>query len=464
MISPTPPDPSNLKAETSEFPIAVLLAAGEGRRLREMGSHCPKPMVPLLGLSLAERCIANFMAAGVNHFLVVLGYRGETVRAHFEKIAERRGCNIRFVLAEDWEQGNGTSASAAKPIIQNCPFLLAMIDHVFNPEMIRAVLSFQPDPGEIRLAIDRHQGTTDDCEDLTKVTLRNGLVTEIGKDLKNWDAGDTGLFFCTSALFEGLHRARTRGRHSLSDGVRELIGQNRVRSIDVTGYSWIDIDTPEDYHEAERSLLQNLDKGGQDGYISQWLNRPISRRISRLLLRTGITPNQITLFSFLLFLVGAGCLASLQRFWWIIGGVTIQLASILDGCDGEIARLKVRHSARGAWLDTMLDRYADLAMAIAVTYSFASRHPTPWIWIAGLLCAVGFVLASYTTKEFELRFGRPFPNNLLNRMKRRDLRTLTVAIGAIIGYPFPALCLVGSLSHFCIIGILMSVWFRGNIE
>ena len=361
MISPNQPDSSTPDAEISEFPIAVLLAAGEGRRLRELGSHCPKPMVPLLGLSLAERCIANFMAAGVNHFLVVLGYRGETVRTHFEKIAERRGCNIRFALAEDWEQGNGTSASAAKPIIQHRLFLLAMVDHVFNPEMIRTVLSSQPDPGEIRLAVDRHQGTTVDCEDLTKVTLGNHLVTGIGKDLKSWDAGDTGLFYCTTALFEGLHRARTKGRHSLSDGVRELIGQNRVRPIDITGYAWFDIDTSKDYHEAERSLLQNLDKGGLDGYISQWLNRPISRRISRFLVRTEVTPDQITLFSFFLFLIGAGCLASPQPFWWIIGGVIIQLTSILDGCDGEIARLKVRSSAQGAWLDTILDRYADLS-------------------------------------------------------------------------------------------------------
>ena len=144
-----------------------------------------------------------------------------------------------------------------------------MIDHVFNPEMIRTVLSLYPDPGEIRLAVDRNRGTTVDCEDLTKVTLGNDLVTGIGKDLKNWDAGDTGLFFCTSALFEGLHQARARGRHSLSDGVRELIDQNRVRSIDITGYSWIDIDTPEDYHEAERSLLQNLDKGGQDTILEE---------------------------------------------------------------------------------------------------------------------------------------------------------------------------------------------------
>ncbi|MEE8184660.1 MAG: NTP transferase domain-containing protein, partial [Acidobacteriota bacterium] len=113
MISPNPPDSSAPETEIPEFPIAVLLAAGEGRRLRAIGSRCPKPLVALLGLSLAERCIANFMAAGVDRFLVVLGYREETVKAHFEKIGERRGCDIRFALAEDWKQGNGTSASAA---------------------------------------------------------------------------------------------------------------------------------------------------------------------------------------------------------------------------------------------------------------------------------------------------------------------------------------------------------------
>ncbi len=181
-----------------------------------------------------------------------------------------------------------------------------------------------------------------------------------------------------------------------------------------------------------------------------------------LLARTPVTPNQITVASFLLALLGASLLALADSSWWIAGGLVIQAASILDGCDGEVARLKCRQSARGAWLDTILDRYADLAVALAVTYAHAALHEGAWVWITGFVSAAGFVLASYVTKEYRLRFGMPYPNNWMNRIKRRDLRILTIAIGAVAGYPFVALLLIGALSHLAIFGILGHGWIHGR--
>ena len=140
--------------------------------------------------------------------------------------------------------------------------------------------------------------------------------------------------------------------------------------------------------------------------------------------------------------------------WWLVGGITIQLASILDGCDGEIARLKLLHSARGAWLDTVLDRYADVAMGIAVTFAAARLNTSPAIWLGGFVAVTGFLLASYVTKEFQLRAGEPYPNNGVNRLKRRDLRILVVAVGSVVGYPYLALLLVGALSHGAVFHIL----------
>ena len=70
-------------------PTCVVVAAGEGRRLSSMGLDRPKPLTRLLGLSLAERTVAACMAAGVRHFVVVLGHRPQEVRVHFERVAER---------------------------------------------------------------------------------------------------------------------------------------------------------------------------------------------------------------------------------------------------------------------------------------------------------------------------------------------------------------------------------------
>ena len=439
-------------------PLAVILAAGEGSRLARQRDGTPKPALSLLGLSLAERTITSCMAAGIQRFLVVLGHAADQVQAHFQGIGARRQCHVDFVTAQDWKLGNGASALAAADQVGSDPFLLTMSDHLIAPSLIAKILRTYPQDGEISLAVDRDKAGVFDVEDVTKVALSDGRVVQIGKTLDEWDAADTGVFLCTRALFDALEQAKAQGRHSLADGVSQLAAAGKVAAVDVTGEDWIDVDTPETLREAGRRLLGNLTKGGEDGYVSTYLNRPISTRLSARLVATGITPNQITVISFLISLVGAGFLAAGQYAFGLVGGLLVQLASIIDGCDGEIARLKHLSSARGAWLDTILDRYADVAVALGVTYAFAAARPGPLVWILGFLTAFGFILASYVTKEFAIRNEWPYPNDILNRLKRRDLRLLLICLGAAVGRPFEALVLAGAVSHACVIGILFKGW------
>ncbi len=439
-------------------PAAVILAAGNGSRLTSEQNGAPKPVLNLLGMSLAERAITSCVAAGIRRFIIVLGYRADQVQAHYEKIAARRNCSVEFVTAQDWKLGNGVSALAAADKVGRAPFLLIMSDHLIAPSLVETVLGSDLRERGICLAVDRHKDGVFDLEDVTKVVLKDNLVTRVGKDLEEWDAADTGVFLCTDALFGAIKTVMVRGRYSLSDGVIELAADDRVSAVDVTGEVWIDVDTPEALQEARRRILASLTKGGADGFVSTWLNRPVSRRLSEKLAMTAITPNQITVISFLICLIGAGLLSASQYTAWLIGGLLVQLASIVDGCDGEIARLKHLSSPRGAWLDTILDRYGDVAVALAVTYAYAAVHPGPAPWIAGFLAAFGFILASYVTKEYAIRHGQPYPDDVLNRIKRRDLRLLLISVGAVAGHPFEALMLGGILSHISVIGILIKTW------
>jgi CDP-L-myo-inositol myo-inositolphosphotransferase len=440
--------------------LAVILAAGEGSRLAGHQDGDPKPVLRLLGLSLAERTITACIAAGIERFLVVLGHYADQVRAHYREIAIRRRCEVEFVTARDWKLGNGASALAAADEVGSDAFLLTMSDHLIAPSLIKKILRSRPREDGICLAVDRDKTSVFDVDDVTKVVLSNDRVVRIGKTLKEWCAADTGVFFCTRAMFGALRRARIQERHSLTDGVSELAAAGQVKAVDVTGESWMDVDTPETFREARRRLLAKLTKGGEDGYVSARLNRPISTRISARLVSTGITPNQITVISFLISLLGAGLLSVGLYAAGLVGGLLVQLASIIDGCDGEIARLKHISSARGAWLDTILDRYADMAVALGVTYAFATTHAGPLPWIVGFLAAFGFILASYVTKEFAIRHDRPYPNDILNRLKRRDLRILLICLGAVVGRPFEALALAGLLSHLCVVGVLIKGWGR----
>ena len=452
--TPTPDTGSNTP------PLAVILAAGKGSRLRQIRNGTPKPALKLLGLSLAERTITTCNAAGIHRFLVVLGHEAAQVRAHYQEIAARRHCDIDFVTAEDWKLGNGASALAAAEKLDDTPFLLTMSDHLIVPSLIERILRATPEHGEICLAIDHDKAGVFDVDDVTKVVTSDGRVVCIGKDLEEWDAADTGVFFCTDALFSALTRAHEQEKHSLTDAVRELAQAGKVTAVDVTGEDWIDVDTPEAFGEARRRLLASLTKGNEDGYVSLRLNRPLSTRLSAHLATTGITPNQITVISFLISLVGAGLLSVGTFATGVVGGLLVQAASVIDGCDGEVARLKHLSSPRGAWLDTVLDRYADMAVALAITLAFAAAHPGPLPWIIGFLASFGFILASYVTKEFGIRTGGPYPNDFLNRLKGRDLRVLIICLGAVVGRPFEALTIAGALTHLCVIGVLIRGWQR----
>ncbi len=442
-------------------PMAVILAAGNGCRLQNGSNIIPKPQISVRGLSLAERSVAQLRDVGIDRFVVVLGANADSVRAHFERVTKRRCCAIDFILAKNWELGNGCSAAAAESLVGSEPFLLTMVDHLLSRELILKLLSEPPPTEGIALAVDYDKSRVFDEADLTKVRIENEYIAEIGKDLENWDAGDTGLFYCTRELFRGLSRAQVHGGFSLTDGIHECL-PGGVRAIDVTGSPWIDVDTPEAVRKAVDLVDASLTKGGEDGFVSQYLNRPISRVISKVLSRTSVSPNQISVGCFLLGLLGAAALAGTDAWAWVVGAMLIQLASVVDGCDGEIARIKLLHSSRGAWLDTMLDRYADLAVGIAVTFAASRQYSAPWIWPAGLVAIMSFLLASYMTKEYELRFGNPYPNNHLNRLKRRDLRVLVIAVGALLAQPFPALLTIGALTHLVVLWIMIDGWRKAG--
>jgi len=99
-----------------------------------------------------------------------------------------------------------------------------------------------------------------------------------------------------------------------------------------------------------------------DGFMAKHFDRKISGAISRVLLKTSVTPNQITIFVTLLG-VGAGYLMAQPGYWAKVeGALLFLLTSILDGCDGEIARAKKMTSRLGGWLDLWGDNIVHVAV------------------------------------------------------------------------------------------------------
>jgi phosphatidylglycerophosphate synthase len=139
-----------------------------------------------------------------------------------------------------------------------------------------------------------------------------------------------------------------------------------MKVSDLSDYFWQDVDTPEALHHAQEYLFSTLRKP-TDGWISSHFNRRISIAITRLLIRTNLSANHVT---GLITLIGifSGVFVSSGRYLDVaIGGILFQLASILDGCDGEMAKLRMTSSKMGEWLDTISDNLTYFAFLIGVS-------------------------------------------------------------------------------------------------
>ncbi len=413
--------------------MALILAAGLGSRLYPK-TNTPKPLTRVLGLTLAERVVCTLLGAGIRRFLVTLGHEAETVRAHLSDIARRRGVTIDFIEVEGWERGNGASALAAKGHTGEAPFFLVMIDHLFDPKIARALAGDPPPLGEMRLAVDRDKDGIFDLDDVTRVKIDDGRIQDIEKMLDDWDAGDTGVMLCTSGLFEGLEVAAARNKHGLSDGLRELAREGRARTVDVTGMSWLDVDTPDALREAKRRLMRDQGRKTRDGPVARHLNRPVSRWLSRYLVRTAVTPNQISLLSWLLSCVAAGLMALGGYPALAAGGALAQLASVIDGCDGEIARLKYSQSEFGGWFDAVLDRYADAFLLFGLMWHEFAVTGTSLSVLLGFAAIVGSFLNSYMADKYDGLMAQRLQGASYFRLGR-DVRVFIIFLGAILNQP-----------------------------
>ncbi|MCK4646265.1 MAG: CDP-alcohol phosphatidyltransferase family protein, partial [Candidatus Aminicenantes bacterium] len=159
------------------------------------------------------------------------------------------------------------------------------------------------------------------------------------------------------------------------------------------------------------------------------------------------SPNHLTLISFFLAVL-SGLFFFLGGYLKIvIGGFMAQLSSILDGCDGEIARLKFKQSKFGEYLDRVLDRYADALIILGITIACVYKMETKWVWLAGFLALTGSFMISYTAMQYdELLLSKAFNKKIGFRMGR-DIRLFIVFIGAVLNQLFATLIILSIVTN-----------------
>ena len=240
--------------------IGVILAAGMAKRLRPLTDACPKCLLKIGERTLLQRTVDAMIAAGIQEFVVVTGYRAEMIRDFLTK--QYPSLNIHFIHNGDYEHNNNIfSLWMTRPYTDGKEFLLSDSDILFNPQLIRAVLAEEGNA----LALNRHE-----CgeEEIKVIVDSENRIMELSKTCSIEQAIGESVGFekmtasYSTALFKELEQMIER--EGLIDVFYEraferLIPQGHTfRIVDTTRFFSIELDTPEDFENAKQLIPAEL--------------------------------------------------------------------------------------------------------------------------------------------------------------------------------------------------------------
>lgn len=144
--------------------------------------------------------------------------------------------------------------------------------------------------------------------------------------------------------------------------------------------------------DAERALYARLGRSG-DGWFTRHVDRRFSRALTRVLLPTDVHPNVVTLVSMIIGIGGGLCFAAGTPTTAMLGALLFLASTIIDGCDGEIARLTFRESSFGARLDILGDNLVHLFLFGGIAGGLYRRSADPTVALLGVALVIGVCVA-----------------------------------------------------------------------
>ena len=188
----------------------------------------------------------------------------------------------------------------------------------------------------------------------------------------------------------------------------------------------------DDRRPAERWLYRSLIKQNE-GFMSRHFERKLSMAVTRLLVDTAATPNMMTVVSVAIGLAAAPCFLSASPAWQLTGALLFLAHSILDGCDGELARLKFLETRHGAVLDFWGDNIVHFAVFSGIAVGWALHVHSAWPLVVG---AVAVAAAAGTAAFMFRRFVEDrattgtWAARLIGAMSHRDFIYIVVLLSA----------------------------------
>jgi UDP-N-acetylglucosamine diphosphorylase/glucosamine-1-phosphate N-acetyltransferase len=230
---------------------AVILAAGEGHRMRPLTSHRPKVMLPIANKPIVEHLLIEAKAAGIGEFIFVVGYCDEQVREYFGS-GEKWGVSVTY--SEQRKQlGTADAIRNVEGAVEG-NFLVINGDVIIGRDDIK------------RLKSKKHNTMSvievKDPRGLGMVELSGGKVVNIYEKTATPPSlmANTGLYLFTQEIFEAISRTEKspRGEYEITDSLQLLMGTaSGLHYQEIK--SWLDLSYPWDLLRANESMLAGLE-------------------------------------------------------------------------------------------------------------------------------------------------------------------------------------------------------------
>ena len=229
---------------------AIILAAGMGTRLGSITRNIPKALVEVMGKELVRYIVGMALYVNVSKIIVVGGCGFNTLKAFLET-------NVpEAIVTEnpDYRKGNIYSLKCALPFT-NEDFLIFNVDHVFSKDLLNIIIRACDTSKEITVFCDNIKPIE---EDQMKVRKEKNQLQRISKKMETYDTGYIGLVYCPKVMTSSFIKATDaaidqNGENAMTEDILNyLVSEDKfIKVVDVSCHEWLEVDTPEDFFQAE---------------------------------------------------------------------------------------------------------------------------------------------------------------------------------------------------------------------
>jgi dTDP-glucose pyrophosphorylase len=229
----------------SKVDKAVILAAGRGTRMRELTADLPKPMIEVRGKPVLQHIVEGLRHAGICEFLIIVGYRGDTVR-NFLRDGSRYDIAIQYAT-QTVQDGTGRVVDLARDFVRDAPFVLSYGDILVDPTNYKCLVDL-PDAVEAIVTVTSGEDVSKGGAVYLTQEMQLLDIREKSKpDQTTSPWYNAGIYAFRSSIFEFTARLKPspRGEYELTDAIRELAQSGKkVKALQLTG-EWADVRDPE---------------------------------------------------------------------------------------------------------------------------------------------------------------------------------------------------------------------------